>query len=255
MVDYLSNHHGSLNRLLQSVLNDLKTPCLIASCKALGSVDKIVTGPFWRYLQTSSVSILEMSNVYTKMRCTFQKWSEDAQPVLDNEAILFPTTTSESLHDDVMECLYKPTDKDDYVQELLQLLFKCFVLTIDRLLVDHLPGGIFHDVNDPSIISETISVPKTNLVPERDFAILDQMLSQKPNARYIALESMILFSQNKTSDWLQRKSPEEKERLLQASRKLTKIHRENFKKRKEEIHAKQLELLQQKAREISKKRE
>ncbi len=134
MLQYLLNHHGStLNRLLQSVLKDLKSPFLIAACKALGIMDKLVTGPFWRYLQTSSVSILEMCDVYTKMRDMFQKWSEDAQPVLDNEALLFPTTTS--FQDDVMDCLYQPTDQDDAVQEILQLLFKSFVLTIERLLL------------------------------------------------------------------------------------------------------------------------
>ncbi len=122
-------------------------------------------------------------------------------------------------------------------------------------IIDHLPGGEFHNVQDPAVISETLSVPKTNVDPERDFVNLDRMLLQKPNARHIALESMILFSQNKTSDWLKKKSPEEKERLLEASRKLTKIHRENFKKRKEEIQTKRLEQLQQRAKELSKKRE
>ena len=253
MLDYLQNYHGSRNRLLQSVFEDLKSPFLITGCRVLGIIDKVVTGPFWRYLQTSSVSILQMSEVYTRMRDTFQKWSEDAQPVLESQVSLFPSTTS--FHDDIMECLFKPTEDDDSSLELLQLLFKSFVLTIERLLTDHLPGGVFHNVDDPAIISETLSVPKTNVVPERDFAILDRMLQQKPNARHIALESLILFSQNKTSDWLQSKSPVEIERLLQASRKLTKIHRENFKKRKEEIQAKRLEMLQQKALVMSKKRE
>ena len=97
------------------------------------------------------------------------------------------------------------------------------------MLIDHLPGGEFHSVTDPA---ETLSVPKTNLVPER---VLDRLMSQKPNATHIALESMILFSQNKTSKWFKQKSSEEKERLLQAARKLSKVHRRTFKERKEEI--------------------
>ena len=31
-------------------------------------------------------------------------------------------------------------------------------------------------VNDPAVISETLLVPKTNVFPDRDFAILDRML-------------------------------------------------------------------------------
>lgn len=64
MLDYLLNHHGNHNRLLQSVMKDLRSPYLIAGCKALGIIDKLVTGSFWRYLQTSSISILQMSEVY-----------------------------------------------------------------------------------------------------------------------------------------------------------------------------------------------
>ena len=36
------------------------------------------------------------------------------------------------------------------------------------------------------------------------------------------------FSQNKTSKWFKQKSSEEKERLLQAARKLSKVHRRTF---------------------------
>ncbi len=49
-----------------------------------------------------------MSEVYTKMRDQFEKWSQDAQKVLDNEVLLFPDTTS--YQDDVMELLYIETD-------------------------------------------------------------------------------------------------------------------------------------------------
>ena len=92
-------------------------------------------------------------------------------------------------------------------------------------------------------------------MPERDFALLDRFMGQKPNATYIALESMILFSQNKTSAWLRQKSEEEKERLLNAARKLSKVHKQNFRKRTDEIKAKRLELLLQRERELSKKHE
>ncbi len=84
-------------------------------------------------------------------------------------------------------------------------------------MVTNLPGGEFHNVQDPAVISETLSVPKTNVDPERDFADLDRMLLQKYNAQHLALESMIYcFHRNKILDWL---SPKEKERLIQTSNK------------------------------------
>ncbi len=41
--EYLKNH--PLNRLLQSVLSDLRVAHHIAGCKALGLIDKFVIGP------------------------------------------------------------------------------------------------------------------------------------------------------------------------------------------------------------------
>ena len=40
-------------------------------------------------------------------------------------------------------------------------------------------------------------------------AVLDRLMSQKPNASYIAIESLLLFSHNKTFEWLENKSSEE----------------------------------------------
>ena len=56
--------------------------------------------------------------------------------------------------------------------------------------------------------AETKSVPKTNVVSERDFAQLDCLLHQKPNAN--------LFANNKTSKWLDSKSQEERQDLLKS---------------------------------------
>ena len=256
MTQYLTHSHiNSLNRLLQAVLSDLQTPHLIAGCKALGIIDKLVTGPFWRFLQTSTVSILQMSEWYTMMKDKFEEWSSDAQKVLENQDVLFEEFTSLTVRDEVAACLYERTEEDPMVQELLQLLFKAFALTIQRLLIDHLPGGEFHSVSDPKIVQETMSVPKTNVSPERDFAILDRFMSQKPNATYIALESLLLFSQNKSSTWLDTKTSEEKERLLQAARTLTSVHRANFRERRKEIEKQRLEAIEKKERELARKKE
>ena len=144
MTQYLTHSHiNSLNRLLQAVLSDLQTPHLIAGCKALGIIDKLVTGPFWRFLQTSTVSILQMSEWYTMMKDKFEEWSSDAQKVLENQDVLFEEFTSLTVRDEVAACLYERTEEIPMVQELLQLLFKAFALTIQRLLIDHLPGGEF----------------------------------------------------------------------------------------------------------------
>ena len=114
--------------------------------------------------------------------------------------------------DTVAKKIFSSTLDDSLVQEISQLLFKEFAVATRRLITDHLPDGIFHSVTDDKMIGETSSVPKTNVSPERDFAILDRLMSEKPNAIYIALEAVILYSHNKTSEWLDAKTSEEKER-------------------------------------------
>ena len=53
---------------------------------------------------------------------------------------------------------------------------------------------------------------------ERDFAHLDRLLREKPNASILSLEAMILFSNNKTAKWLNEKSEAELSKLLQKAR-------------------------------------
>ena len=255
MEAYLRHHHPSaLNRLLQAVLSDLQVSHYVVGIRALGIIDKVVTGPFWRHLESSSVSILEMSDTYSKMKNKFEEWSKDAQVVMDNEELLFADFTN--IDDSVSKVLFQSTpDADAMTQEILQLLFQSFSITLQRLVIDHLPGGMYNAVVDPQVIQETQSVPKTNIAPERDFAVLDRLMTQKPNATYIALESLLLYSHNKTAVWLENKTIEEKKRLLHAARTLTSVHRANFRKRREDIELKRKEILLQKEKEQMKKTE
>ena len=70
---------------------------------------------------------------------------------------------------------------------------------------------MYHSVTDSSVVEETSSVLTTNVSPERDFVILYRLMSEKPNAIHIALESLLLLSHNQTSTWLQLKSCDERE--------------------------------------------
>lgn len=50
MLNYLRISHGSLNLLLQAFLADLKVLHYIPRIKALGIIDKLITGPLWHHL-------------------------------------------------------------------------------------------------------------------------------------------------------------------------------------------------------------
>ena len=51
-------------------------------------VDKIVTGPLWRKLQESFISVLKMGDVYGELKTKFDLWSKDAANVIDGSARL-----------------------------------------------------------------------------------------------------------------------------------------------------------------------
>ena len=155
--------------------------------------------------------------------------------------------------DEVWSVLTESNETDAMTQEALQLLFGSFSKTTQRLLLDHLPGGMFSSVTDSLMVEETASVPTTNVAPERDFAVLDRMTREKPNARLVALESMILYSHNKSSLWLEQKTSEERQHLLHAARTLAPVIHEKFKKRRLELEKRQEEALVRKKGELAKK--
>ena len=51
------------NQLLRAVLADVKVPEYLAGCKALGLVNKIVTGPLWRVMESQDATILNMNDI------------------------------------------------------------------------------------------------------------------------------------------------------------------------------------------------
>ena len=83
-----SAHGNNANLLLKSVLRDLKNPLFISGCRALGLVDKVITGPLWRKIQESSISVLQMGTVYCELKEKFDSWLLNAQEVVNGNAIV-----------------------------------------------------------------------------------------------------------------------------------------------------------------------
>ena len=253
MKKFIETVHGTqANRLLQAVLADLKDHTYISGCRALGIIDKAVTGPLWRQLQCSTSSVLSMGTIYCEMKEKFDSWSMDAQPLLEGIAI---SNDVALLHvDDIWEALIHSNETDVMTQELLQLIFASFSITTKRLLLDHLPGGKHHSLSDSTMIEETRSVPTTNVAPERDFAVLDRLIREKPNASVVALESTILYSHNKTSVWLEKQSSEDRKKLLDAARMLAPVIRKKFNERRRVIEERRQKMILKRKEDIAHKK-
>lgn len=220
------------NRLLRSVEADLCVPELIAGCKALGLIDKLVTGPLWRTLEDSSISILKMSDKYAEMERKFIAWSVDSSMLLIGDESLFGDTLVH--RDEVLLQLLQPSAYDVLTQEVLQVIFAGFLCTTRRMLEDHLPGGQYSDP-DENLQAETASVPKTNVISERDFAMLDRQVRLKPNATLIALEAVIMYANNQTQEWVEEQTAGDRDKLFALARKKAKFIKKQFHSRRQSI--------------------
>jgi len=220
------------NKLLKAVLADIKVPEFLAGCKALGLINKVVTGPLWRVIESKDISILDMNTHYRRLLDCVNEWSVDASDVVSGEVTLFPDYPP--TQDEIFDSLVKPSDLDSTAQEILQVLFTSLLVLVKRLLVDHLPGGVL-DNPSQQLVTETKSVPNSNTVSERDFAKLDRLLWEKPNATTVALEGLVLFSNNKTAEWLHEISPEDREAIFKRARKIAPEFRDLYKQRRKKL--------------------
>ena len=88
-----------------------------------------------------------------------------------------------------------------------------------------------------------------------DFAQLDRLLREKPNVATVALEGIVLFSNNATRDCLNGKSEEDRGRIFEAARQLAPSFRSAFKKRRAEIWSYQQQVLAEKQKKLEEKRQ
>ena len=229
---FLKNVYGTNNKLLQAVLADVSVPEFLAGCRALGLVDKLITGPLWRLLKDKTTTILDLNDRFSTLCGNFDEWAKDSSPLLDGSAR--PFASAEVKTSAILDELLHPCDLDAKTRECLQLLCRSFATFSRRLLADHLPGGV-HANPSSEKTSQAKSVPKTNVVSERDFAQLDRLLREKPNVATVALEGIVLFSNNATRQWLDLKSEEDRHRIFAAARDLAPSFRAAFNERRQQI--------------------
>ena len=226
---------------MKAVSADLSVHEYVAGCKELGIVNKVITGPLWQVLECKEITILDMNQRFRTLLSCLNDWSVNGSSVVAGEAVVFDDfpPSVDSIH----ASLFAPSEYDVIVEELLCDLFSAFSSLLLCLVEDHLPEGKF-DNADETLIRDTTSVPKTNTVSERDFAQLDRLLREKPNATILSLEAMILFSNNKTAKWLSEKSQAERSKLLQKARACGPELKNQYQARKKQLLEERADILQ-----------
>ncbi|KAJ8375537.1 hypothetical protein SKAU_G00061170 [Synaphobranchus kaupii] len=127
------------NQLLRSIVVDAH----LAGVRALGIVDKMVTGPFWRLISQQGNNILSLNHHLLNMKIHFERWSQDASSLLEGEA-LFSEDIVEVHKDKLYEELFRESGDDEFqimTQEALELIMTAMLILLERQAADQLPGG------------------------------------------------------------------------------------------------------------------
>ena len=247
---FLTHVWGTPNKLLIAVLADVLEISIVAGARALGIVSKMVTTPLWKLLE-SNVHIEDMPHYYLMLRSKCEKWAQDSSPLLYEGDCVFPEI--EINRDHVFEELFKEHDEnlDSLTLEALQMIMASFVLLINRQVGEAFLDGEVSSTSD-EIRTETKSMPKTNTISERDFGQLDLIKRTKPNISVLGMEASIMFSNNRTSNYLDTLDPKKKAKLLDDARKQGPKILAAYKERKQVLMEKRLATL--KAKEDAKRK-
>ena len=86
---------------------------------------------------------------------------------------------------------------------------------IGRVNKDFLPDGKFYIAKDnETFLKQTTSVPRHNKLPETVFGYLDFLIKNCPNSTAIANEAQVMFVFNKTGQFMDALTPEQREKLI-----------------------------------------
>ncbi|XP_063446536.1 uncharacterized protein LOC134726070 [Mytilus trossulus] len=230
-------HVSKLNGLLRAVLKSIKVPEIITGFRALGICNKFITTPLLKVLENKSTHIFDMNQRYQTLVTYLENVSVDlerTQELLTGEYVPFPDIAIKK--DDVWASLVH-SENDAPCAALLVEMCSSVCKALKDKVADHLEDGQFSG-NHETDREQFSSVLPHNKLPERVFGQLDWLLRHRPNASKIANEAHIMYSMNRTANWLQQKDDKKVEELISWSKKNLKSMKETEKLRIQELDSK-----------------
>lgn len=190
-----------------------------------------------------------MPLLYLQLKRKCEQWAKDSSSLLHHEDIVFPGT--EINRDEVYDKLFKVQNDttDQLTLEALQIVMASFLLLINRQVGDTFPYTDSVSLTSDNIRMETKLMPKTNTISERDFDQLDLIKRTKPNMSVFSIEASIMFSNNKSCQFLSSMDTHKKNELFDDARRQGPQILATYKERKKILKEKQLAVIKAKADE------
>ena len=167
---------------------------------------------------------------------------QDASPLLQGQVIFEDVNVHK---DDIYDSLFSTCDDPSlemYTQMALELSIGRMLLILERQAKDQLPGGKYYEASVDDQV-RAAAVPPTNTCSERDFAQLDMLMRIKPTASTVAYESIIMWSNNKTSEWLYSLDDAARGKVLDDARRMAPNLMKSFKLRQQDLYQRKLQHL------------
>ena len=112
MISFLESC-GAENKLLKTVLFDLKVKEYLAGVKALGLISKFITCPLWCILEDKSISIVDMNMKYNELVTYLENAAENVAQFMSGQILVFGDKVKK---DRIYDSLLIPREYDQSVQ-------------------------------------------------------------------------------------------------------------------------------------------
>ena len=198
-IKYFLRQWPEPNRLLKSVDELMQNKFNMACVRALGIVDKVLTGPLWRVIENVE-NILAVTPYLLTLRNKLDELQKNALPVLQGSQLFDEADELIEIHrDELYNKLFVDGEDDEFevlTCQALEVIFHAILVIVERQAVDHLPGGKYHR-SSLSIQESSKNVPSHNKISESDFAIFDFCIRKMPSANVETFLSVTMWARNK----------------------------------------------------------
>ncbi|CAC5373557.1 unnamed protein product [Mytilus coruscus] len=146
--------------------------------------------------------------------------------------------------DDIYSYLLKPCNLDYFTKDIIVKF--CFELKVKcmQLFKDFMPTGKYYAPND-EILNICISCPSNNISVESLMAKMDNCIVNAPTYNTNSMESVIMFKNNNTQEWLHKKTDAETTEIIANARTHNNKFLSDIKCRKKDLFHQNIETIRQ----------
>ena len=227
---------SNLNGLLKSVLKAVQSPTVITGFRALGVFNKFISTPLLKILEDKSTHILDMNKRYKTLITYLEIVSVDvirAQDLITGEFRPFEDVAIKK--DQVWASLVQ-SDNDAECVAILSNISSAVCKALKDKVNDHLHDGRHTQYDETDRERLKSDLPHYKL-PESVFGQLDSLLRHRPSSSTSANEAHIVYTLNRTGQWLHEHDEKQVMELIKWSKEQSKCVIDTENKRLRELDA------------------